>query len=119
MTNIKAKTFDSAEQLREHLAELDEEAPADDPAVPADEIDPREQIAALRREVAQLQQRLSSIRSYTDGVSTLTDPDRPWRRIAVTVAATFIFGRLVQKLRLGTLGAAAVPLIATQLGSRF
>jgi len=119
MTNIRAKGFDNAEQLREHLAELGDEAPADDPAVEVEGIDPRDQIAALRKEIAELHQQLASTRGYSVGVSAPTEPDQPWRRIAVTVAATFIFGRLVQKLRLGTAGAAAVPLIATQLGRRF
>ncbi|MDP9840508.1 hypothetical protein J2T09_005295 [Neorhizobium huautlense] len=119
MTNSKARGFDSAEQLREHLAELDEEAPTGDPAVERGWIDPREEIAALQNEVAELHQRLASICGYTDGVSAPTGFDHPWRRIAVTVAATVIFGRLVQKLGLGAAGAVAAPLIATQLGRRF
>lgn len=119
MTNIKAKGFDNAEQLREHLAELDDEAPADDPAVEEEGIDPRDQIAALRKEIAELHQQLASTWGNSDGVSAPTDTDKPWRQIAVTVAATYIFGRLVQKLRLGAAGAAAVPLVASQLGRRF
>lgn len=116
MTNIKATGCDSAEQLRDHLAELDEEAPADDPAVEGEWIDPREEIAALRNEVGEQHQRLASICGYTDGVSAPTGFDHPWQRIAVMVAATVIFGRLAQKLGLGAAGAVAFPLIATQLG---
>ncbi|GGG21903.1 MULTISPECIES: hypothetical protein [Rhizobium] len=117
MTNIKARGFDNAEQLREHLAELDDEAPAEE-HVTQDDIALHEQIAALRREVGDLAE-LLSIRNQADLAQTTRAPDRPWLRIAATVAATFVLGRLVQKLRLGTPGAAAVPLIATQLSSRF
>lgn len=117
MTNIKARGFDSAEQLWEHLAELEEEAPADE-HVTQDDIALHEQIAALRREVGDLAE-LLSIRNQADLAQTARAVERPWRRIAVTVAATFVLGRIVQKLRLGTPGAAAVPLLATQLSSRF
>lgn len=119
MTNIKARGFENAEQICENLAELDDEGSVYKPAVEGKGVDLHEHINALRRHVAELHQRLSLSRDYTDGVSMPTEINSPWRRVAVTVAATFVLGRVVQKLRVGTAGAAAVPLIAAQVGRRF
>jgi len=44
---------------------------------------------------------------------------RPWLRIAATVATTYVLGCIIQRLRLGAPGAAAVPIIAAQLDRRF
>ncbi|MGJ7043130.1 hypothetical protein J2Y63_006414 [Shinella sp. BE166] len=119
MTDIRTKGFESPAQLREHLAELEEESPAEDPrAVDVPSAD--QQIAALRREVADLRARLATIREQTNGMDA--PPSRgeihPWLRVAATVATTYLLGRLVQRLRLGAPGAAAVPMIASQLDRR-
>lgn len=120
MTDFRARGFDSPAQLREHLAELDEESPAGDPAVANGDEAAKRQVAALRREVADLRRRLAAIREKTDGLDA--GPSRgvrhPWLRVAATVATTYLLGRLVQRLRLGAPGAAAVPMIAAQLDRR-
>lgn len=120
MTDIRAKGFDSPAQLREHLAELEEESPADDPGVGNESPSAQQQIEALRREVADLRARLTTIRKQTDGMDAR--PSRgdvhPWLRVLATAATTYLLGRLVQRLRLGAPGAAAVPMIASQIDRR-
>lgn len=120
MTDIRAKGFDSPAQLREHLAELEEESPAEDPVVGNEHPSPQQQIEALRREVADLRARLASIRKQTDGMGVRPSPGdvHPWLRVLATAATTYLLGRLVQRLRLGAPGAAAVPMIASQLDRR-
>ncbi|MEW9612641.1 hypothetical protein AB3G45_02025 [Shinella sp. S4-D37] len=120
MTDFRARGFDSPAQLREHLAELDEESPADDPGMANGDPSAEQQIAALRREVADLRRRLTAIRGETEGLDAGRPRGElhPWLRIAATVATTYLLGRLVQRLRLGAPGAAAVPMIATQLDRR-
>lgn len=119
MTDIRAKGFDSLAQLREHLAEIEDESPAEGPGetkTPS----AAQQVADLRREVADLRARLATIRRQAEG--TDAPPSRgelhPWLRIAATAATTYLLGRLVQRLRLGAPGAAAVPMIASQLDRR-
>ncbi|WP_312223709.1 hypothetical protein [Rhizobium rhizoryzae] len=119
MTNIKARGFDTTAQLQEHLAELEDEGTEEEASFQTGEGHSQDELAAIRNEIAELRQQLAAIRSHTKRIPEPTVADRPWLRIAVTVGATFVLGRLVQKLRLGTPGAAAVPLIATQIGSRF
>lgn len=121
MTDIRAKGFDSPAQLREHLAELEEESPAEDPGVGGEKpMSAEQQIAALRQEVADLRARLTTIRMQTDGMDAR--PSRgdvhPWLRVLATAATTYLLGRLVQRLRLGAPGAAAVPTIASQIDRR-
>ncbi len=120
MTDIRAKGFDSPAQLREHLAELEEESPAEDLVVGNEIPSTQQRIEALRREVADLRARLTSIRKQTDGMGARPSPGdvHPWLRILATVATTFLLGRLVQRLRLGASGAAAVPMIASQIDRR-
>ena len=120
MTNIKAKGFESPSHLREHLDELDQESPAEDPSTAEDVRSSGEEIAELRRVVAQLQARLVTIREQTDGVNA--PPSRgdlhPWLRIVVTAATTFVLARLVQQFRLGAPRTAAVPILTAQLDRR-
>lgn len=120
MTDIRAKGFDSPAQLREHLAELEDESPADDPVVGNEIPSTQQQIEVLRREVADLRARLASIRKQTDGMDArpLRGDVHPWLRVLATVATTYLLGRLVQRLRLGAPGAAAVPMIASQIDRR-
>ena len=61
MTDFRARGFDSPAQLREHLAELDEESPAGDPAVANGDEAAKRQVAALRREVADLRRELGQL----------------------------------------------------------
>ncbi len=119
MTDIRARGFESPAQLREYLGDLDQDASE---TLKAPEIvgrDTSAEVEMLRREVAELRRRISSLRDHTDDLPEEVEPDRPWLRIAATVAATVILGRLARRLRLGTSGAAAVPLIASQIGNRF
>jgi hypothetical protein len=121
MTDIRVKGFDSPAQLREHLAELEEESPAEDPVVEIEKpLSPEQQIAALRREVDDLRARLTTIRKQTDGMDPR--PSRgdvhPWLQFFPTAATTYLLGRLVQRLRLGAPGAAAEPMIASKIDRR-
>ncbi|WP_439630842.1 hypothetical protein [Shinella sp.] len=121
MTDIRAKGFESPAQLREHLAELEEESPAEDSGVANEKpISAEQQIAALWQELADLRARLALIRKPTDGMGAR--PSRgdvhPWPRILATAATTYLLGRLVQRLGLGAPGAAAVPMIASQIDRR-
>lgn len=98
MTDIRAKGFDNPAQLREHLAELEEESPAEDSGV-ADEkpISAEQQIAALWQELADLRARVALIRKQTDGMGAR--PSRgdvhPWLRVLATATTTYLLGRLV------------------------
>jgi hypothetical protein len=120
MTDIRAKGFDSPAQLREHLAELEEESPAEDQVVGNEHPSVQERIEALRQEVADLRARLTSIRKQTEGMGAR--PSRgdvhPWLRVLATAAMTYLLGRLVHSLRLGAPGTAAVPMIASQIDRR-
>ncbi|MDQ0322222.1 hypothetical protein QO002_004428 [Pararhizobium capsulatum DSM 1112] len=121
MTNIKARGFESVAQLREHMAEVDDENPRKISVAEHNEHMKQREIALLRAEVADLHERISLIREQTDAVDepVFKQETHPWLRIIATVATTFVLGRLVQRLRLGTPGAAAVPMIAAQLDRRF
>ena len=120
MTNFRAKGFDIPSQLREHLIELEEESPAEDPSTPRANRAAEGEIAALRKEVEDLRARLATIRTQAEAIDA--PPSRgerhPWMRIAATVAMTHLLGRLVQRLRLGAPGAAAVSMIASQIDRR-
>jgi hypothetical protein len=122
MTDIRAKGFHSKSELREHLAELDEEAPAHhslEEASDADDLNAaRKEIACLRKEVADIRERLAVIRIQTEDVPESRRDAHPWRRIAATVIASYVLGKLVQRLRLGAPGAAAAPMIVAQLDRR-
>lgn len=76
------------------------------------------EIAQLQKQVADLSKQLSTLKSRKE-VALPVAHDRPWMRIAATVAATFVLGRIVDRFRLGAAGATAVPMIAAQLGHRF
>lgn len=120
MTNIKARGFESPSHLREHLDELEQDSPAEDPSLAKAVLPPEEEIAELRRAVADLQARLMTIREQTEEIDA--PPSRgdlhPWLRIVVTAATTFVLARLVQQFRLGAPGAAAVPMLTAQLDRR-
>ncbi|TWF43336.1 hypothetical protein [Neorhizobium alkalisoli] len=123
MTDIRMKGFGTRAELDRYMAELDEEAPAEDPSDDDFEVidlgDAKREIAWLRKEVADLRAKLQNIRQQTENVPEAPHEDiHPWLRIAATVATTFVLGKLVRRLRLGAPGAAAVPMIAAQLDRR-
>ncbi|NWJ27606.1 hypothetical protein [Rhizobium sp. RM] len=119
MTNIRARGFDNTAQLQEHLAGLEDEPTEDDAGIQTAQGDYHDELAAIREEISELRRQLAAIRAHRDRNPEPTTADRPWLRIAVTVGTTFVLGRLVQNLRLGAPGAAAVSLIATQLAKGF
>lgn len=130
MTNIRTSGFGSPASLRRHLADWDDEMGTDAerdemPQSDTDAFNPaeaRREIAWLRKEVFELRERLLTIHDESE-LETADAPqtrgDRhPWLRIAATVATTYLLGRLVQHMRLGAPGVAAVPLIASQIDRR-
>jgi hypothetical protein len=122
MTDIRMKGVGTRNEVEEHLVELAEGAPTEDygdgdpQAVDLDAA--KREIAWLRREVIDLRERLASIRGQTDDVPRAPKETHPWMRIAAAMATTFILGKLVQRLRLGAAGAAAVPMITAQVDRR-
>lgn len=115
MTNIKTHGFKNPAELRERLAELDDELPTDDQQQ-AVEYELRLAISDMQREVDELRRRLDAV-SRRRPSSPALEP-HPWLRIVATAAATFVLGRVVRRLRLGAPGAVAVPLLAAKFGDR-
>ncbi|MGV2130738.1 hypothetical protein ACQZ4Q_21485 [Agrobacterium vitis] len=122
MTNVRTNSQDAKVELELFLADNDHDRakPARSQRNESDELKAaRNELARLRAEVRDLHTRLTTIRSQTDGaIPTSAIDEHPWLRIAATVMATFVLGKLVQRLRLGAPGAAAVPLIAAQIDRR-
>nr|WP_105430903.1 hypothetical protein [Neorhizobium tomejilense] len=122
MTHIRMRGLGTRNEVEEHLVELAEGTPTEDygdgdpQAVDLDAA--KREIAWLRKEVADLRERLATIRGQTEGFPRASEDTHPWMRIAAAMATTFILGKLVQRLRLGAAGAAAVPMIAAQLDRR-
>lgn len=75
--------------------------------------DPLEEIRALRREVAQLQQGRTN-------PTTPASPGQlqPWLQIAATVGITLALGKVMQALRLPAAAAVAVPMITAELNRK-
>jgi len=121
MTNIKARGFESTALLNEHLDELDDVAYGDRGASAGAMSGSEAELERLRREVVYLRNRIAEIEGegQTRRVSPSSQtPENSWVKLIGTATATFVLGRLAQRLRLGPVGTAAVPLIAGQLLSR-
>lgn len=118
MTDIKARGFENSAQLEEHLAELDDEAPAEDPDDRSAEFAQRDEIVELRKEVARLRQQLATRDERIVAIAQTEADKQPALRYVATFAATLVVGRLARVLRLGAIGAAAAPVIATHLVNR-
>jgi hypothetical protein len=122
MTDIRMKGLGTRSEVEEHLVELAEDAPTQDygdgDSLAVDVDAAKREIAWLRKEVADLRERLVTIRGEAEDVPPAPEDTQPWMRIAAAMATTFILGKLVQRLRLGAAGAAAVPIIAAQLDRR-
>lgn len=118
MTNIRSSGFTSKQDLQRHLAELEDEAPAEDPR---DERARSEDLDAALREIAWLRKEVMDLREQWTNIGGRTEElpshgrDYPWLRIVLLVATTIALGKLVERLRLGAAGAAAVPMITGQL----
>lgn len=104
MVNIRTNGPESKAALEEHLGELDEEASPDDPVSNASQVDDleaaRKEIAWLRKEVADLRERLVVARAQTDDVAQDRADNHPWLRI-VFVTGAWVLGKLVKRLRPG------------------
>jgi hypothetical protein len=105
-------------ELEQHLVEVAEIEPAEDrdDDLKATDIDAvTREIAWLRKDVADLRERLITMHGRTEDIPPTGQDKHPWMRIAAAMATAFVLGKLVQNLRLGAAGAAAVPIIAAQL----
>jgi len=111
MTNIKAKGFDSPAQLREYLDDIEE------PIASGSSADPD---AALERQVADLRAQIEDLKEQLQAArDRRAEPERrSIVRVAAALASTFVLGRAAQYMRLGILGAVAVPMIAARLDRR-
>ncbi|MBW9115574.1 hypothetical protein JNB88_18210 [Rhizobium cauense] len=116
MTGIRSKGIRRGE-LASHLADLEDEHSVEDVETTEkrDLEAVQREVAYLRREVAALREQLSLIRAGNESSAAAKADAHPWLRIAATTAVTFVLGKLVQRLRLGSAGAAAVPMITAQL----
>ena len=118
MSDIRMKGPETRAALEEYLEEVDGPDAVPSEYMPEADINAaRKEIAWLRKEVADLRQRVTMIQAQDDRPRDGND-DRPWARLAFTIAATFVFGKLVRRLHLGAAGAAAVPVISAQLSRR-
>lgn len=88
MTNIRTHGFDSPAQLREHWAELEDEA---FDAMKAGEVE--RQLSKLRWEVAQLRIRLAERRSAVASA----DPGVPWLWVTGTITAVVVLSALFKR----------------------
>lgn len=115
MTDIKTRGFKDPAELRERLAELEDEPPAvEAPQAAGKKF--RLEIEELQKDVSELKRRVNAISAQRR--SHHSTERHPWLRIFATAAATFVLGRVFSGLRLGTTGAVAVPLLATKAGER-
>jgi hypothetical protein len=112
MTNIRTSGFDSPAQMREYLEEVDDAVPAggsgaEDAAMERAIRELRGQIDGLRRQLEDMQREDAQARAGG------------WLRVAATMALTMALGRIARRLKLGIVGAAAVPLVMAQLNRKF
>lgn len=103
MTNIRFKGFDSPTQLREHLADVEEDAPADDLAedIPGeDELQSAlREVAWLRKDVADLREQLALFPGELKTATGNRVGAFPWLRMGVAVVAAIVLGRWMLHLR--------------------
>ena len=130
MTNIRTHGFDTEAQLQEHLAEMEAETRDEsDLAVrPVDLAQMREQrsLARLRDEIETLRRQVALVREEASMLAknSVRRVDRdahrqlgdyPWAKLAGAMAGSFVAGRLLRRLRFGTLATAALPLVTARL----
>jgi hypothetical protein len=116
--NVRTKGMPK-DRFKARLAEIDDDFLAEDQddneGVAEDIVAAQREITWLRKEVADLQERLAAIHHHGQITVPAPEPMHPWLRIGVTVASTWVLCSLVQKLRLGTPGAAAVPMMVVRM----
>ncbi|KQV82061.1 hypothetical protein [Rhizobium sp. Root1220] len=104
MTRTRTKGFTSPAQLREYLADAEIDAPEEAIDEPADH-DPEanvKELAWLRKEVADLRERLATVREdplHSDGAAKLEI--HSWLGLAAAGAAAFILGSFAQHVWAG------------------
>jgi len=126
--------FDTDDELQEHLALLEADAPAEDRGLP-DTLPGRTfedvyaDFLAVRDEVEHLRARLSVvtkqaetvIRSrgeWADASAHAQLGDYPWLKLAGVMTGTFVLTSLLRKLPLGSAFTAALPLAAAAIQRR-
>ncbi|CAK7259378.1 MULTISPECIES: hypothetical protein [unclassified Shinella] len=118
MVNVRTSGFDSPAQLREYLAEVEEDGDmVEAPERDASRGNIHRDLAALRKDVAALRRQIDAMHRHSPRAGRPRE-DHSWLRIALTIAATALLGNLVQRLRLGTAGAAAMPMIVAKADRR-
>ncbi len=115
MTNIKTRGFDSPAQMREYLEEVDVDEAliagglgTEDRSVKDALKELRSQIDALRRRIAEMQRQDVHAEAEMSG----------WLRAALTTTITIALGRIASHMKLGIVGAVAVPLVVAQLNRK-
>lgn len=120
MGEMRTRGFKRDDKL-DHIPESDDQEAVSNVGAnndPSDRESARREINLLRKDLSDLREQLAAFRDRAETSIGGSQDVHPWRRIAAIVATTFILGKLVQKLRLGPAGAAAVPMIAAQLSRR-
>jgi hypothetical protein len=112
MSTIKTKGFDSPEQVREYLEELDD-VPSKEP--PRDRSIQRE-IAVLRGKIEDLKIRVEEMQEEDD--ERTAPQSHGWLRAASAIALTFVVGHFARRIGLGRAGALATPLVVARLTRR-
>jgi hypothetical protein len=129
----KPRGLDTVASLQEHLAALEEDAPAEDDMTAQSRDGALEAERALRRlqeEVEHLKARLQVIREqagtvvsanmkWADASAHAQLGAYPWAKLAGAMAFTFVSSRLLRRLPLGAVASAALPLAASKMRRRY
>ncbi|MBU1317235.1 MAG: hypothetical protein KJ947_25910 [Alphaproteobacteria bacterium] len=78
----------------------------------------RRELAALQKQVAEMNAQVAVIRAQVADRSAAASGAASLSRMATSIAITLLVGKVVRRLRLGLLGAAAAPLLAAQINHR-
>ena len=99
MVNVRLKGI-KGKELAAHLAELEEDFPVEASGEPVDLDAAHKEVAWLRNEVADLRERLTVMRGRTEGAPRQQPGSLSLINIAMAVTATFVLGKIVERLRL-------------------
>ncbi len=125
--------LDTEAALQEHLAALEEDAPAeDDKTLQSGEgaLEAERALRRLQEEVDNLKARLQVIREqagtvvsanvkWADASAHAQLGAYPWAKLAGAMAFTFVASRLLRRLPLGAVASAALPLAASEMRRRY
>lgn len=101
MTNIRARGFDTQSQLQEYLAELEDDAPAEDgPTRDSEARAAEREIAALRSELADLRESWGMTQRQYEEAFKLGKVARPWLGIAAAITSVLALGIIAGRLQL-------------------